>query len=242
MIDNSNSKNYFDQQEVDLRMLWNFFAIIGDYDSMLLLFPYPPQNCPSMNLKHIIAYYLHKFLCPGEPVTTSIDETGDQIRDVFGTPMYAMGGTQDPKSLEKLKYAVIHLHGKKSKFGDINYAPPCPACSVNFQSWKSLPVADRPIKALPCISCAEQDRCNYVPSGNPFKSDELKHLCKHVKNLASMRGYTIKHATGSFPKTLFTCMTALCIHPCIFMNLGCTLCFLVLSIPLRAVIPTPKSV
>ena len=65
------SPNYFDNQEHWLCALWNFLAIIGDYESMLILLSAPPPNCPSVNFASAQGLVLHKFNVPLAPLCHS---------------------------------------------------------------------------------------------------------------------------------------------------------------------------
>ena len=50
------------KKETDVRMMWTFFAIIGDYESMLMLLPTcPTPICPSMNQDSVFLFA--NFLC-----------------------------------------------------------------------------------------------------------------------------------------------------------------------------------
>jgi hypothetical protein len=53
--------NGIDSMEQRLRSFWNFLAIIGDHQSMLLLLPHPPIKCCSVSFRSLQAHVLHKF-------------------------------------------------------------------------------------------------------------------------------------------------------------------------------------
>jgi hypothetical protein len=84
--------NYFDNQEKWLGMLWNFLAIIGDYESMLILLGSPPPNCPSVKFASTQGFILHKFNAPLQPLCYSWEGGG--------TPFLI--GTRFPFSLRVL--------------------------------------------------------------------------------------------------------------------------------------------
>jgi hypothetical protein len=82
--------NYKDIQECSLRGLWNFLAIIGDYMSMLLLLPHPPEDCPSIKHIHIKAYVLHCFNFPNKPLYNMWDteDPTHRMNDQLGRTMF----------------------------------------------------------------------------------------------------------------------------------------------------------
>ena len=48
--------------EQQLSCFWEFLSLIGDYESMLILLPNPPDNCPSVNVDSMKKYLFYKFL------------------------------------------------------------------------------------------------------------------------------------------------------------------------------------
>jgi hypothetical protein len=60
----AHSPNYISDCDKWLLPLWNFLAIIGDYNSMLLLLSQPSQNSPSVNFFSLQSFILHKFNSP----------------------------------------------------------------------------------------------------------------------------------------------------------------------------------
>jgi hypothetical protein len=55
------SVNYQSSMESSLQNLWNFLAMIGAYQCMLILLPHPPTQCCSLSTRSLKAYVLHKF-------------------------------------------------------------------------------------------------------------------------------------------------------------------------------------
>ena len=78
---------------------------IGDYESYLLLHPNPPEPfCPSMNPKTIANFIRFKRAASGEPFIL-LDSTSQCI-DVFGKPVFTMGGWKDPRNVDQCLSAL----------------------------------------------------------------------------------------------------------------------------------------
>ena len=101
------------------RQLWRYCALVGDYDSMLILLPEPPANVPATRLE------LHfKRKQKNSPLLkTGSSET---VQDVFGAPMTADGGWVAPKNEMIFSAALSDLHRAHNHSGE--YTDSCDAC------------------------------------------------------------------------------------------------------------------
>lgn len=65
--------------------MFYFFSHIGDYESLLMLLPKPPNEfCPSMKPESIALFISYKRGEKGTPLT---DVDGNHVSDVFRHPM-----------------------------------------------------------------------------------------------------------------------------------------------------------
>jgi hypothetical protein len=102
-MDASTSGNY----ESHLRQFWRYAAMLGDYESMLMLLKKPPLHCPSMSVRTIESFLRFKRLHPNEPLLDIVD---NPILDVFNTPMTADGSWNAPKNVDIYRAAVHDIH------------------------------------------------------------------------------------------------------------------------------------
>jgi hypothetical protein len=86
---------YFDRMDDWLGNLWNFLAIIGDYDSMLILLKEPPDPSPSVDFSSLQGFVLHKFNQPLEPLYKSWDKQGGCMVDRLARPILSEGNVSN---------------------------------------------------------------------------------------------------------------------------------------------------
>jgi hypothetical protein len=111
-----------DTYEFKFRQVWNFFAIKGDYESMLLLLPKPPEHCPSMNANSLEEFFKFKRQPTGTPLTNI---HGDVVVDIFGNQILCDGGWKTP-NMSSFKAGISDLHKVHGQNGQ--YEEPCQAC------------------------------------------------------------------------------------------------------------------
>ena len=162
------SSNYFDNKEHWLCVLWNFLAIIGDYESMLILLSAPPPNCPSVNFASAQGLVLHKFNVPLAPLCHSW-EGGDPFLDRNGTPILSEGNVDNFNGTSTLVAALNCLHPRHAKGGDSQlHTKTCQACYDNYwlQSSPLIPTQARVSQYTPCATQTDEP-CRYCNRGNP---------------------------------------------------------------------------
>ena len=88
--------------------LRKFFAIIGDYRSLSVIWDYPSEPfCPSMDPKSIALFIYWKRGKAGD-ILTDWDE--HQVLDAHKRPILIEGGWNDPKALDRLSAAITLAH------------------------------------------------------------------------------------------------------------------------------------
>lgn len=178
VMDEKTSKHY----EMALRQFWAYAAMMGDYDSMLLLLKKPPAHCPAMDVLTVESFLRFKRLDKGEPMLDIYDE---QILDVFKIPMTAEGSWISPGNKSTYRAAIYDLHVANSH--TVEYEEACPDCN----------------------NVADDDRhkgCDHhlgfprlYRRGNPTHNIIFTNTVKEMQNLAAAAGYTAKGSSQLLP-------------------------------------------
>jgi hypothetical protein len=194
--------NYLNNQEKWLGMLWNFLAIIGDYESMLILLVKPPQNCPSVKFASTQGFVLHKFNVPLQPLCYSW-EGGDPILDRNQVPILSEGAVDNSTWMQTLFAALNYLHPRNAKGGETQeYSPTCEACYLIYfdQSAPGVPPNERVSQYTPCPSHTDSP-CRYCNRGNPYykSSSLLINLTAYLKDESRRRQYTERSKDALLP-------------------------------------------
>ena len=108
-------------------MLWHFCALIGDYDSMLMLLPNPPEHCPSMKASTVVACLKFKRQEKNTPVMCGGNKSNMQMRDKYNNFLYAEGGWNAPQNEWVYSAAVSALHQQNGHINE-SYKEACPKC------------------------------------------------------------------------------------------------------------------
>ncbi|KAJ3089697.1 hypothetical protein HDU96_003694, partial [Phlyctochytrium bullatum] len=109
--------------------LRNFFTLIGDYESLVIL--YGKNNLhffPSMRWQSLAKYVLYKYGEKGQPLRYNDTD----VKDVDGNVITCTGTWNAPKILEQFLAAVGALHVARGQRGD--YRDVCPACCLQAQT------------------------------------------------------------------------------------------------------------
>lgn len=163
--------------EVWMKHLWNFLAMVGDYESMLILLPNAEDRCPSMKVTSICLFVHHRFHLPG----TSLKEKSKQIKCVAGGHMVCEGSIQNYRWFDSCFAAIKLVHRNCEHNGD--YVAACPSCSKN----KS-----------PCRKHQgnQEFMCN---KGNPTLAGKCLEIKEWLKKESINRGYTADHRSAFLP-------------------------------------------
>jgi hypothetical protein len=126
--------NYQASMETSLRKLWNFLAMIGAYQCMLLLLPHPPLECCSVSTRSLKACILHKFLPHNTPLHESWDLGDEAIVDIHDGPMMCEGTVQNKDGFDCLLAAMTHLHDHSAKkLHSAGHILQCRGCFSKFK-------------------------------------------------------------------------------------------------------------
>ena len=144
----SNSPNYQNEMELTLSVFWDFLSMIADYQSMIVLLPWPPNNSPSVNSDSVRKYVDYKFLKRGEkliykatPVMTykfpKIPHPRKGISsDDLRKEMKCVGTFHNPNSFKIFFAAINQVHENNNITG--NYEPFCENCWFHFKDRKGF--------------------------------------------------------------------------------------------------------
>ena len=120
--------------ESSLRGFWNFLAMIGAYQCMLILLPHPPTDCCSVSNRSLKAYLLFKFLPHKTPLHESWDLGEEGILDILSRPMLCAGTVQNKNHFNCRLAAMTHLHdGHAKRLYSAGYVLQCSGCFSKFK-------------------------------------------------------------------------------------------------------------
>ena len=177
--------------EKHLRGLSYFFAMIGDYESLIILEYDAPENAPAMNVDSI--RQLHFWVCiifelisilvlymdwrTIEESSPLFRKDNSQLMSYDGNPILASGTWADPNNITQLGSAIRALHERFHLRGA--YQGVCPTCLTERQK-------DPPNR----FGC---DRHAPTPffwrKGNPTESVEFSNAFKRIKK--DMKTYQV---------------------------------------------------
>jgi hypothetical protein len=114
--------------ETFLRQFWRYCIIRGDYDSILILLSPAPQNVPAMKLETVDEFLRFKRMSVNSPLTTTYrsSTTNNQVKDVFGDPIFTEGGWKAPKNEMIYAAAIANLHYANNHTSE--YTDACEDC------------------------------------------------------------------------------------------------------------------
>jgi hypothetical protein len=210
------SANYVSNCEKWLSQLWNFLAIIGDYDSMLLLLSQPSQNSPSVNFASMQSFVLHKFNFPMQPLMSRLNG-GDAVLDVFNRPVMSEGTVNNCNWFQTLYAALNILHPHFAKEGNSpEYTVKCDLCYAIY--WvESNPEASsmsRVSRYNPCHKHTDSS-CRYCCKANPFTiapNSLFKSLKDWIHKESNTRQYKSKSKDSLLPSDFFQIHTYVKAH------------------------------
>ena len=113
--------------EMNYRSLWSLCALIGDYESMLMLLPTVPEHAPSMKAETCELMLRFKRQAKNTPLMRTGSNSAQQVRDIFGNKVYAQGGWNNPKGEWILTAGITGLHQNHGHTGE-GYCKPCGKC------------------------------------------------------------------------------------------------------------------
>ncbi len=112
------------------RGFWNYLAIVGRYDEMIMLLPHPPKlqddAVPSISPTSIKEYVLHRYSEPFSILWKNGDETNGPVKDINGCEVRCEGTVKNYEWFDTIFAAVKYVHIIAGKNG--GYQESCPAC------------------------------------------------------------------------------------------------------------------
>ncbi|KAG7355296.1 hypothetical protein IV203_004652 [Nitzschia inconspicua] len=171
------------------RMFWNFLAIIGDYDSMLILLI--TDNgwtfVPSINHKSIVAFVKHRFLPARTPLY--VDGTSDSpLVDIYQKQVCAEGTVNNRDWLKSFFAALNLLHRHNNQIG--TYREVCQSCYLEFSKGSREPCLHHPHHQA--FSC----------SGNPTTSTSIDNLKRWLDKESQDSLYCVTKRQALFPSDI----------------------------------------
>jgi hypothetical protein len=189
--------NYQASMETSLRNLWNFLAMIGAYQCMLLLLPHPPTECCSVSSRSLKAYILHKFLPHRTPLHESWDQGDGAIVDICGRPMLCEGTVQNKDGFDCLLAALTHLHDHSAKkLYSAGYVLQCIGCFSKFKQGAG------DMSRFDACEAHAGNQSRYCCMGNPTPSTSIKTLVDWMDKESERRGYQVKEKSFILPQDL----------------------------------------
>ena len=158
--------------------LWRFFALTGEYDSMLLLL-FPKQTreskkCPAMSVKACCNFLRWKRNPKGTVLLDGNTDVDDPVINVHtNEPMLSEAATYGAnKTLDTAGSAIHNVHETHKHGG--SYVEVCEGCSDSFDaSWNEH---GESAVFTPCRNCQVGSRlATWYRHGNPTKDSDWKN-------------------------------------------------------------------
>jgi hypothetical protein len=186
------SAGYINNRENWLAQFWNFLAILGDYDSMLILMQKPFENCPSVKFSSLLSFVLHKFNAPLHPLEDKWSG-GEPVLDLRGNRVRSEGSVYSYVPFATLIAALDSLHQRCAKEGELHMQTAfCDDCHAIYHS-ESSPLTDSVAYYTPCASHTDST-CRYICKGNPYSTScsLVKSLTEYLHKESARRQYQPK--------------------------------------------------
>lgn len=199
------SVSYKDNMEHQLKQIWNFFAILGRYESMIPLLAAPPPVtfCPSITPQDLQLFLLHKYsmhntpLCPESlSIQRSTVATPTTVKDCLGNPVHCEGTCDNPNIFHTVYAAVQYIHSQFCRHGRLSYTDRCDTCFAQFCNQRL---------GNETVMCDAHgvDYLKYVlPRGKPTCSQFFQDLKKSFTRENDKREYVEKHASPLLPSEI----------------------------------------
>jgi hypothetical protein len=170
-----------------------FFALIGDYESLIILLDDPPEVLPpSMNAESLAMAIRYKRTRKGDPL---LDEHEHPVFDVFGKQVLCVGTWNDPKNVSQMLTSVGAIHAVHKIGRNETYSEPCKHCNalpkhekfhgchVHVSNARVWPRGN-PATSETCINALKESTrqgLGYNPVGDqPWTPLELLHIRVHL--------------------------------------------------------------
>jgi hypothetical protein len=189
--------NHQASMETSLRNLWNFLAMIGACQCMLLLLPHPPLECCSVSTRSLKACIHHKFLPHNTPLHESWDLGDEAIVDIHDRPVMCEGTVQNKDGFDCLLAAMTHLHDHSAKkLCSAGHVLQCRGCFSKFKQGGAGLSRFEPCEA----HAGNQSKCCCM--GNPTPTTAIKTLVDWMDKESERRGHQVKEKSLILPQNL----------------------------------------
>jgi hypothetical protein len=163
-----------------------FCAILGDYESLLVIHDRAPDEfCPSMKPETIALYFRYKSWQKGDKLKDFLSNT--VVLNIFGDPILCDGAWKDPGNSNQFLSAVTSVHAARAQNGP--YKTPCMFCT---EEWSKS---------------QDSNGCRFHPgdirvwrTGNPRNSDIVKNAYR--ENTQELFDYEVRGSYQLLPVEL----------------------------------------
>jgi hypothetical protein len=184
--------------EANFRLMYHFCAIIGDYESMLMLLPDVPAFCPSMKAETIELGLRFKRQDKNTPLMHTGANSAKQVQDIFGNLVYAVGGWNNPKLEWIYSAGITGLHQNQGHTGE-SYCEPCQKCMD---------------MANPCDGCVHhRAKPQLRREGDPTKTQNYRNAKMYFFKLG--KGHVEKGCSQLLPADVRRLRENLMSEPCL---------------------------
>jgi hypothetical protein len=168
------------------RQLWRFLAIIGDYESMLMLHVQPTVQVPAMKIQSLQLFLKLKRQHSGSPL---LDDDEMPIYDINGKQVICDGGWKAPNKASQFQSAVSVLHRAHGHTSD--FIDECDECKGG---------ATEDARFRGCVMHANMGGGRLYRRGNPTRHELFLNTAAEMRNLS--KGYEEKGDSQLTPKDL----------------------------------------
>jgi hypothetical protein len=154
--------------------LIEYFLLIGDFESVLILLPNPPTNTPSPDVHSCVQFVKFKGFDLGTPIQNGL---GEIQKDICGDDIHCLGLWNQIGSFTGFSAALSGcMQTRNQRTG---YTPKCDSCHKLYSEWKEK-------RNQEVQGCAEHEhtdpRCNFCAMALKAWTQETKtppHGCIH---------------------------------------------------------------
>jgi hypothetical protein len=150
--------------------MFKFLSLIGDYESLLVLYVGTPRELvPSMKAESVALYLLYK--CSKKGDVLKLYEDSPNVTNVYGHIVSCLGEWKAIVNVHQCLSAVSALHSSL-KFNSVNYQDLCNSCVNDFKVNNH---------STGCIH--HRGKYHFYRQGNPRLSDVVSATYRRCKDL-----------------------------------------------------------
>ena len=186
--------------ETRARQFYWFCAFFGDYDSMFLLLPDPPEECPSMNPDTIRAFQYHQYNLPGTPLFSDTTST-TKLTDINGEEILSEGNVLSHDTMAQKMVSLSTLH-KRYNHGHAFQS----RCSHCYRFVHDVaPTSTSSLRAYKIEMATHRKNFHplssrrFLNSGNAADSFTTHEVTSTISKTGKKRGYVSKKRECLYP-------------------------------------------